>query len=194
MPLGEVRPHSPELLRDLGRVVAGVDLALAQFDHPAAHRAFHWDLATGVATCRGRVSRIGDADLRRTVEGLLDDIETGLAPLLPRLPKSVIHGDANDYNVIVGAPAGEARVRRVAGLIDFGDMVHSYTVGGLAVAIAYAILDKVDPMAHGRGSCRRVSRGTTAGRRRDRGDSRSGAAASLPERVHRRDAGRRAAG
>jgi 4-aminobutyrate aminotransferase-like enzyme len=35
----------------------------------------------------------------------------------------------------------------VVGLIDFGDMVHSYTVGELAVAIAYVVLDKADPVA-----------------------------------------------
>jgi 4-aminobutyrate aminotransferase-like enzyme/Ser/Thr protein kinase RdoA (MazF antagonist) len=146
VPLAEVAPHSASLLRDLGRVVGVVDDALTRFDHPAAHREFHWDLATGVATCRARVSRIGDAFLRGTVERLLDEIETGLAPLGPRLPKSVIHGDANDYNVIVSAPIGETRAREISGLIDFGDMVHSYTVGGLAVAIAYAILDKRDPI------------------------------------------------
>ena len=35
----------------------------------------------------------------------------------------------------------------VTGLIDFGDMVYSYTVGDLAIAIAYVILDKTDPHA-----------------------------------------------
>ena len=33
----------------------------------------------------------------------------------------------------------------VSGLIDFGDMVYSYTVGDLAIAIAYVVLDKADP-------------------------------------------------
>jgi 4-aminobutyrate aminotransferase-like enzyme len=32
------------------------------------------------------------------------------------------------------------------GLIDFGDMVHSFTVGDLAVAIAYVVLDKPNPI------------------------------------------------
>lgn len=35
----------------------------------------------------------------------------------------------------------------VIGLIDFGDAVHSATVGELAVASAYAMLDKDDPWA-----------------------------------------------
>ena len=31
-------------------------------------------------------------------------------------------------------------------MIDFGDMAHTYTVAGLAIAIAYAMLDKTDPL------------------------------------------------
>ena len=65
-----------------------------------------------------------------------------MTPLFPELRRSVIHGDANDYNVLV-----DPRQQRVTGVIDFGDMVHSYTVGNLAVAAAYALLDKSDPLA-----------------------------------------------
>jgi Ser/Thr protein kinase RdoA (MazF antagonist) len=58
------------------------------------------------------------------------------------LRRSVIHGDANDYNVLV-----DPESMTVSGLIDFGDMVYSYTVGDLAIAIAYAVLDKPHPFA-----------------------------------------------
>src|SRR5690348_4600413 len=42
-----VVPHSPALLHDLGRKLGQMDRALADFDHPAVHRDFHWDLANG---------------------------------------------------------------------------------------------------------------------------------------------------
>src|SRR5262249_19526919 len=58
------------------------------------------------------------------------------------LRRSVIHGDANDYNLLV-----DPQSLSVTGLIDFGDMVYSYTVGDLAIAIAYVILDENDPRA-----------------------------------------------
>ena len=51
----------------------------------------------------------------------------------------MIHGDANDYNVIVGAG-------RMVGLLDFGDMVHSATVCDLAVALAYTMLGEAEPL------------------------------------------------
>ncbi|HJU93832.1 MAG TPA: phosphotransferase, partial [Pyrinomonadaceae bacterium] len=58
---------------------------------------------------------------------------------------SVIHGDANDYNVLV-----DPERMIIIGLIDFGDMVYSYTVGNLAIALAYVVLDKLDPLAAAR--------------------------------------------
>ena len=47
VPLAKVQPASPELLRDLGRKLGQLDQALSDFDHPAVHRDFHWDLANG---------------------------------------------------------------------------------------------------------------------------------------------------
>ncbi|HZF39302.1 MAG TPA: aminotransferase class III-fold pyridoxal phosphate-dependent enzyme, partial [Blastocatellia bacterium] len=140
IPLGDLKRHSPELLRDLGRRVGQIDRALADFDHPAIHRYFHWDLANGLNVIREYESLIADAETRRLVGKFAAEFERDVAPILPRLRKSAIHNDANDYNVIV---AGQS----VAGLIDFGDMIYSFTVADLAVATAYAILNKPDPLA-----------------------------------------------
>jgi Ser/Thr protein kinase RdoA (MazF antagonist) len=52
----------------------------------------------------------------------------------------VIHGDANDYNVLVEPD-------RVTGLIDFGDVIYSWTAGNLAIALAYVVLGKDDQQA-----------------------------------------------
>ena len=112
VPLAQIQPQSAGLLRDLGRKLGQLSQVLSDFDHPAVHRDFHWDLANG--------NRIIDEKLRR----------------------SVIHGDANDYNVLV-----DPERMIVTGLLDFGDMVYSYTVGELAIAIAYVVLDKDDPRA-----------------------------------------------
>src|SRR5215510_16413989 len=43
-PLAMLRWHSPELLEEIGRRLGELDRGLATFDHPAIHRAFHWDL------------------------------------------------------------------------------------------------------------------------------------------------------
>lgn len=148
IPLGSSKRHSAELLRDLGRAVGEVDKALTDFDHPAIRRQFHWDLAQGLEVCREYESLVNDENLRRLVKRITADYEKNVVPLLPNLRKSVIHNDANDYNVLVGAGHDlYSQNQSVVGVIDFGDLVHSYTVGGLGIAAAYAILEKPDPLA-----------------------------------------------
>ena len=134
VPLAQVdQPHA--LLRDLGRKLGQLDRALADFNHPAVHRDFHWDLANGNRILDEYGKLVGDSDLSELIGKHRVTFDT-------ELRRSVIHGDANDYNVLV-----DPERMRVVGLIDFGDMVYSYTVGNLAVAIAYVVLDKADPRA-----------------------------------------------
>lgn len=135
VPLAEIKPHSPALLHDLGRKLGQLAHALADFDHPAVHRDFHWDLANGNRILDEFGALIQDSSLRDLVFKCRVDEEINLR-------RSVIHGDANDYNVLV-----DPESMTIAGLIDFGDMVYSYTVGDLAIAIAYVVLDQDDPRA-----------------------------------------------
>ncbi|MGD9412631.1 MAG: aminotransferase class III-fold pyridoxal phosphate-dependent enzyme, partial [Desulfobacterales bacterium] len=147
IPMGSVKRHSAGLLDDLGRCVGEMDRAMADFDHPGAHRNFYWDLAKGLEIVKEYQALIPDADLRKLIGKFALDYEQYVTPLFPNLRKSVIHNDANDYNVIVGGNDDlYTRNQRVVGIIDFGDMVYSHTVGNLAIAIAYAILDKSDPL------------------------------------------------
>ena len=107
--LASVRCRRPELLQDLGRRVGQVDAALADFDHTALHRDFHWDLAKASRVVAADLDRLPDGRQRRLIEDLVERFEAHTAPLLDRLPRSVIHNDANDGNVVVrpGEP-GEA--------------------------------------------------------------------------------------
>ncbi len=43
-PFARVKPHDADLLTGLGRFFGSLDRILEDFDHPAAHRDFHWDL------------------------------------------------------------------------------------------------------------------------------------------------------
>lgn len=135
VPLAEIKPHSPALLHGLGRKLGQLAHALADFDHPAVHRDFHWDLVNGNRVINEFGRLIEEPNLRHLVFKCRIDQEISFR-------RSVIHGDANDYNVLVD-PESIA----VTGLIDFGDMVYSYTVGDLAIAIAYVVLDEHDPRA-----------------------------------------------
>jgi 4-aminobutyrate aminotransferase-like enzyme/Ser/Thr protein kinase RdoA (MazF antagonist) len=133
----KAEPHDRKLLSSLGRALAQMDTALAGFSHPAAHRSFYWDLR--------------NAALARESIGLLPESRR---PLVERffaeweridwncLRFSVIHNDANDYNILVSEPPEP----RVTAILDYGDLVHTATVCELAIALAYVMLDKRDPI------------------------------------------------
>lgn len=144
IPLALVNPHSPDLLYDFGYFLGRTTVAFANFRHSAMHRRLHWDMAHTSTTIRERIGHIQDIEQRSLVEDVLTRFEAEVVPRLSDLRRSVIHSDANDYNVLV--TADRKQPRRIAGLIDFGDMVHSATVFELAIAAAYAMLDKTDPL------------------------------------------------
>ncbi len=141
--MAHVRPHTPELLRSLGRFLGRLDAALEGFLHPAMHRYMPWDLKRALDH-RPRLAHVEEPAQRALVERFLAHFETAVLPVLPRLRASVIHNDANDYNVLVEGTGWDAAV---AGLIDFGDMVHTPTVCELAAGVTYAMLGKADPLA-----------------------------------------------
>src|SRR5437867_4841935 len=142
--LAKVRPHAPELLGDLGRFLGEMDAALRSFSHPAAHRELKWD-STRAAWIKNYVQHIADAKGCALVERFLGLYDSDVVLALPRLRRSVIYGDANDYNVLVSDPWPQPR--KIAGVIDFGDMHHGLTVSEPAIAAAYAMLGKADPLS-----------------------------------------------
>src|SRR5215831_1652470 len=142
--LAEVRHHTPEMLDRLGRLLGKIDLALRDFSHPAAVRELKWDSAQAL-WIREYLSYIKDPSKRAMVERVLAHYEAEVVPLIPKLRKSVIYGDANDYNVLVSN--ADLQSSTAVSVIDFGDMHHGWVVSEPAIAAAYAILGKGEPLA-----------------------------------------------
>ena len=135
--LAKVERHDRKLLSSLGRAMARMDMALAQFSHPAAHGSFYWDLRNG--------------GMARELIGLLPESRRAMIERFfvewekidwSSLRFSVIHNDANDYNILVS----QRPEQRVNAILDYGDVVHTATVCELAIALAYMMLDKPDPI------------------------------------------------
>jgi 4-aminobutyrate aminotransferase-like enzyme/Ser/Thr protein kinase RdoA (MazF antagonist) len=143
--LAQVRPHTPELFRSLGRLLGEIDYALKDFSHPAAVRELKWDSAQAL-WIREYLSHIKDPLRHAIVERVLARYEAEVLPLLPKLRKSVIYGDGNDYNVLVLINEAGAQPRTAVSVIDFGDMHHGLVVSEPAIAAAYAILGKSEPL------------------------------------------------
>jgi len=129
----------------LGRFFGNLSHLLQDFDHPATHRDFHWDLKNADRIIAQYFDLIRDPPHRQIVQQFLHHYQTATEPQLPDLRTGIIHNDGNDYNVLV-EPDGPWR-RKVTGVIDFGDMVHTQTINEVAIVCAYAMLDKADPLA-----------------------------------------------
>ncbi len=133
--LADSTPRGPALLHSIGACLGKIDAALSDFTHPAMRRVLQWDLRhAGLA--RDKAALLPPARRARVAQAFAqwDEIDWS------GLRHSVIHGDANDHNVIVGNG-------RMAGLLDFGDMTHSAMVCDLAVSLAYAMLDQEAPLS-----------------------------------------------
>lgn len=132
--LADTAPHDESLLASLGATMAEIDRALQGFSHAAMHRELHWNVRCADLALE-HLSLL-PAEQRRVVHSVM---QAWLEIDWRKLRHGVIHGDANDHNVLV-------RQGRVAGLIDFGDIVHSALVCDLAIALAYAMLAKPQPV------------------------------------------------
>jgi len=140
--LANSKPHSIELMNDLGAALGEIDRALLGFDDEAADRDLRWDLARPL-WARELIEHIPQAQRRKMVERHFEKFESTIAPALPTLRRSVIHADANDYNILVGSRDGR---KTITGIIDFGDLIRTATICEPAIAAAYAMLDKPDPI------------------------------------------------
>lgn len=125
--------RNPLLFQAYGSFLGKLDNILASFYHPALNRYMNWDLKN-TPELENQLNFMTDHGLRNLVHHFIGLYCTEVAPLLHRLPTGIIHGDGNDYNVLVD----DIRTG-IAGLIDFGDMVMSCTVFELAIAVSYVI-------------------------------------------------------
>ncbi len=143
--LSQVNPHASDMFVDFGRFIGSISKAFISFDHSGAHREFRWDLKRASTVIRDYSKHTTDSNKQKLVSYFLELFETLVLPPIDYLRSSVIHNDANDNNIIVSNPHDENR--RSFGILDFGDMIHSCTINELAIAIAYAILGKADPIS-----------------------------------------------
>lgn len=137
-----VERHSDGLLTDLGATAARVTAALTGFHSASMHTTHHWDITRAAEVIEESLA------LDPTLPGSAD-AETALrwfariAPMLDTLPTAMVHNDLNDNNVLVDSRDGE---QRVVGVLDFNDALFTVRVAEPAIAGAYAMLRKEDPL------------------------------------------------
>ena len=139
IPLADYRPHSTKLIFNLGKVLGNIDKSLIGFEHEASKRDLYWNMTDAENIINTYKNLIIRKDHYQIIENILHDWIEFVLPKFSSLRTSIIHNDGNDYNIIV---TDEDHLD----LIDFGDMCQTFLLCEPAIACAYVMLDKDDPI------------------------------------------------
>jgi Ser/Thr protein kinase RdoA (MazF antagonist) len=125
------------LQTSLGVAIGKLDLGLSTFSHPRMNRYVDWNISN-LPSLKNDITTIEDVALRALVERYTSYFASNELHWKASLPMSVIHNDANDFNVIVANDAMHP-TPQVNAIIDFGDMCHYLRIADLAIAMVYAL-------------------------------------------------------
>ena len=136
--LGEAQ-HTVALFQSIGTFLAALDLKLGEFKQPSLQaRQWEWDLQYFDLN-RPYMEDIDNSTDRNMVRYFFQQFEEVVRPVFPKLRKQIIHNDANEWNLLV-------QDDQVSGIIDFGDLAHSFLINEVAIAITYGCYDKEEPL------------------------------------------------
>lgn len=138
----DINPHTPALLESLGKACGYLSKGLADFDHPYAHRFYKWDPSQTLHSRELQQYMAGE-EQQDLADYFWNLFKEKALPILPQLPKSINHNDLHDYNTL---GSDDLTHPAITGVIDFGDALYTQTVNELAIALAYACMDKPDPI------------------------------------------------
>lgn len=142
-PLDQLERHSPELMHELGQTAARMVVALREMPISPV-TTHHWDILRSPQAIALVRSAETDPQRQSWVERFLGWFGQAVEPVVGDLPRSAVHQDFNDANVL--AHRGEDLHYHIAGVVDFGDALYTARISELAVAVAYAMLRKADPL------------------------------------------------
>ncbi|MGL5113076.1 MAG: aminotransferase class III-fold pyridoxal phosphate-dependent enzyme, partial [Flavobacterium sp.] len=132
--LSNVPFHSDTLLENIGIFAGNLSKKLSSFSHEAAERPIQWDLQLAPKFIKDWINFVEDPDAKEAIVILLSNIESKSASLAS-LRKSVIHADLTRYNMLLNNSGDQ-----VQGLIDFGDVCWSWTIGEIAVLLLESVM------------------------------------------------------
>jgi hypothetical protein len=131
---------SPELYQDIGRFLGKFSKAMVNYTFDVKDGSDELWKLDNVMACKIYIPEVIDEDVRNRIERLFVAYENKILPKLPNLRKAVIHGDANEQNLLVASNDP----KKISGLIDFGEMQLASQVNDLAIALAYSLLGEDD--------------------------------------------------
>jgi len=134
----DMKNPSPRLLHEFGEFLGKLDIAFKEFDYPVLKRDWVWDIRN-IAFLKKHLSYLEDQADQAIISHFISNYEFNINPIEKHLRRQYIHNDGNDHNVLLNNKG------HIAGIIDFGDMAHTFLACELAVAISYLILEDENP-------------------------------------------------
>jgi len=124
---------------NVGKTLAEFDLAVRDFDHPAAHRKHPWDLTRAVQY-QPISAMLDSAEKKALLTWAFEQYKKINTGNIKQVNWQFIHGDANPENILVDGD-------RVVGLVDFGDSCYNPRICELAICLPYLMMEQQDPLA-----------------------------------------------
>ena len=118
----------------LGSAIAQLHTALIDFHHPAATREFLWD-ARRAPLLRPWLEVVDSPEQRHKINDFWTLFADRQQRWASQLPVQVIHNDLSPSNLLADAGG-----QTIAGVLDFGDMLHAPRVVDLAIAASYQMV------------------------------------------------------
>lgn len=125
-------PQSRTQRQSLAVIHSRLTRALSDFAHPGQGHILQWD-SSRLDRMAHLLPHVDGPEMADLVAQVLHDFHEIVRPVLPGLRRQVIYNDLNSSNVLVDS----TEPARIAGIIDFGDIVEAPLVNDLAVAAAY---------------------------------------------------------
>ncbi|KAM9384169.1 hydroxylysine kinase-like isoform 1-T2 [Pholidichthys leucotaenia] len=143
-------PLTLQLLYELGKTAARMDLILQKMEHPQLHvlhrEKFIWSLSN--LDVLEQYLHVLDGDpLQKNVQSVLDLYKTTVDLKRSHFRKCINHGDFNELNVLV--QPDKSGIYMISGILDFGDMNNGYYIHELAITIMYMMIVYPEPMEVG---------------------------------------------
>lgn len=136
--LAETR-HTRQLLTSFGLALAKIDASLLTRKNTViAAKQTQWDLKHFQKNWK-YLSDIPDASDRSLVDYFCLQFNEHVLPFQYEFRQGIIHNDANDWNVLV-------HNEEITGIIDVGDMCHSWLINELAIGLTYVLMEKEHPL------------------------------------------------
>ena len=85
---------------------------------------------------KNKLKFVESLDDRKMINDFMDEFERSIPPVTSQMRMSVIHNDGNDNNILTNEKS------ETIGIIDFGDVVYSFTAMEPAVCLHILLLEK----------------------------------------------------